>query len=201
MAKTDMSPTQVSTGAIAEILSQTRRALLQTSKRNRLIKCPRGLKSKAKILEIIDEMPDEVFRILFAQEREMSFLPGAKSKGAGEGEDETNLEYYDPPPSDEPSAGIAARHTDTKLQTHLTPEALQKRLLGLSRDARTAEEEQGLNVLFLAMGFLRWTEADVSDVVHEAPLILLPIQLKREKATSSFRLKGRDDEIETNLSL
>lgn len=44
--------------------------------------------------------------------------------------------------------------TDRLLDTSLGTDALQKRLLQLARDARTAEEEQGINILFLALGFL-----------------------------------------------
>ena len=50
------------------------------------------------------------------------------------------------------------RYTDSVLETPLTPDALQKRLLKLFKDSKTAEEEQGINILYLAMGFLQWYE-------------------------------------------
>ena len=50
------------------------------------------------------------------------------------------------------------RHADTRLQTRLTPAGLQKRLLDLYFDARTLEEEQGVNILFLTLGSLRWVD-------------------------------------------
>jgi hypothetical protein len=43
--------------------------------------------------------------------------------------------------------GVSGRHLDTRLQTRLTPKGLQKRLLDLYFDARTLEEEQGVNIL------------------------------------------------------
>lgn len=93
------------------------------------------------------------------------------------------------------------RYTDSILETPLTPDALQKRLLKLFKDARTAEEEQGINILFLAMGFLRWYEDKNSEVWRESPLILLPVELVRNDKTSTYNLKCRDDDIVTNLPL
>ena len=39
-----------------------------------------------------------------------------------------------------------SRFTDRLLDTPLRVDALQKRLLQLARDAKTAEEEQGINI-------------------------------------------------------
>ena len=64
--------------------------------------------------------------------------------------------------------GFASRHTDLRLQTRLTSEGLQKRLFDIWYDAQTLEEEQGVNILYLALGLLRWFDADNSDIVrHE----------------------------------
>lgn len=97
--------------------------------------------------------------------------------------------------------GPPARHVDDKLQTPLTSEKLQKRLLRMFYDARTYEEEQGVNILFLAMGFLKWVEPDKSDKPRYAPLILIPVSLSRRSAGTKFRIRYDDEEIITNLSL
>ena len=81
------------------------------------------------------------------------------------------------------------------------PDALQKKLLKIAREARTAEEEQGVSVLFLALGFLTWFEDPSSDKPREAPLILLPVKLERNERSSTFVLQLRDDDIITNLPL
>src|SRR3546814_15333778 len=70
--------------------------------------------------------------------------------------------------------GVAARHADTKLQTRLTPAGLQKRLLELYFDARTLEEEQGVNILFLALGVLKWIDPQNAANIRYAPLLLVP---------------------------
>ncbi|MFM9973119.1 MAG: DUF4011 domain-containing protein, partial [Beijerinckiaceae bacterium] len=87
------------------------------------------------------------------------------------------------------------------LRTALETEPLQKRLLSLYRDAKTAEEEQGINILFLAIGFLQWFEDDKSDVKREAPLILIPVNLVRDKLRSTFDLKLRESDIATNQAI
>jgi len=87
------------------------------------------------------------------------------------------------------------------LQTHVTEDTLQKRLLKFARDAKTLEEEQGINILYLAIGFLRWYEDDKSEVFREAPLILIPVSLVRDVRRSTFDLRGREEDISTNLPL
>ena len=104
-------------------------------------------------------------------------------------------------PGEEEPAGPAVRHTDTKLQTRLNVEALQTRLLTLYREAQTIEEEQGVSVLFLGLGFLRWYESAPSETERFAPLILLPVDLQRDSVRGGFKLAHRDQDMEPNLSL
>ncbi len=51
------------------------------------------------------------------------------------------------------------------------------------------------------MGFLRWREAPGSQVLREAPLILLPVQLVRNDRSSTFDLMAREDDLTANLPL
>ena len=46
------------------------------------------------------------------------------------------------------------------MSTDCEPADLQRRLRNLQRKDREWEEEQGLNVLFLAVGFLNWVDED-----------------------------------------
>ena len=103
----------------------------------------------------------------------------------------------------EPGQTVGGRSHASRsgLRTQLAPELLQKRLHAIYRDAKTAEEERGVNILFLALGFLRWYEDDRSDVVRQAPLILLPINLVRDGKRSTFDLAFRDDDIASNQAL
>ncbi len=95
----------------------------------------------------------------------------------------------------------AKRYTDNHLETRLGPDALSKKLLTIAREARTAEEEQGVNILYLALGFVTWFEDATSSTPREAPLVLLPVELVRNARTSTYDLKLRDEELLTNLPL
>src|SRR4029077_18598207 len=95
----------------------------------------------------------------------------------------------------------ARRHVDTKLQTALTSDGLQRRLLALYRDAQLIMEEQGVNILYLAIGRLKWFEAEKADTPRYAPLFLRPVQLQRRSASDRFTLKWREEDVQENLSL
>jgi len=96
---------------------------------------------------------------------------------------------------------VQVDHRDSVLQTHLTAEGLQKRLTSLYYESIESEEEQGVNVLYLAVGFLKWFEDERSEVERYAPLVLLPVELKRKGARERFQIKARDEDLYTNISL
>lgn len=188
-----MNHAQNNRAAIHRHLQDARDRLIQTTTRNRLVHTPR-FSRQSKAIDIVDERSTEVFRILFAEGKRMRFAfdPTVKeTKDSGE----PSLAALALPPADE------ARFVDLVLQTKLGQEKLQKRLLGLAREARTLEEEQGINALYLAMGFLRWFEDEKSEVERFAPLILLPVSLRRNDRTSSYDLEIRGEDISTNEPL
>ncbi len=78
---------------------------------------------------------------------------------------------------------------------------MQKKLLELYYDARTLEEEQGVNILFLALGTLRWIDPNNVDAIRCAPLVLAPVELERGNAADKFKLRFRQEEVAPNLSL
>ncbi|MGV8041078.1 MAG: DUF4011 domain-containing protein [Thermoanaerobaculaceae bacterium] len=188
------APTRRSTAATQ--LEVARRDLLDLGRRNRLLN-HRPLKGKG--LELIDELPREVYRILVAEGKGMTFLPVG---GGGGGVEDENLLFGVEQPEEHPGEnGPAARHVDTKLQTPYSSKQLQSRLLSTYYAARLSIEETGVNVLYLALGMLQWIEADSSGGVLKAPLILVPVELARTSVQSRFTLKYLGDGIRTNLSL
>ena len=76
---------------------------------------------------------------------------------------------------------------------------LQRRLRNLRRRDREWEEEQGLNVLFLALGFLNWVDADGEQA--RSPLVLIPCDLERASPRDAFRLRREDDDPVVNPTL
>jgi len=68
-------------------------------------------------------------------------------------------------------------------------------------ESQIAIEEQGINILYLAVGFLKSYESDSSDTPRYAPLILVPAKLERRSAASKFQLSWSEEDIESNESL
>jgi len=188
--------------SVAEKLERARTELLDLSARNRLLSIPRSAKS-ARTIEVIDEKSDEVFRILVTENRAFTFLPGRAAAAVKDGEDNEPDEIGDLAQPDETvnERGIFNRHIDTKLQTKLTSKGLQKKLLDLYFDARTLEEEQGVNILFLGLGTLKWVDPTNAKNERYAPLILIPVTLERGNAAEQFKLKWRQEDPASNLSL
>lgn len=180
-------------------LDRARTELLDLSARNRLLNIPRSAKS-AKTLEIVDERGSEVFRLLVRDNKAFTFLAGKGEAAEGDGGDEI-AEFVQPEDDEMDARGVPNRHVDTRLQTRLTATGLQKKLLDLYFDARTLEEEQGVNILFLAVGTLKWIDPNNVAVVRYAPLILVPVELERGNAAEKFRLRARQEDVAANLSL
>ena len=175
--------------------------------------------SKRRGIEVVDERSRELFRILVGggpapdgsssrSPRIMYFLPAPEETALATGEPAADdlddilseLLAMLGEPDDDPD-DAAARHTDNKLQTALARASLNLRLRETFRQARLSIEEQGVNILYLALGMLRWYESESSSTERRAPLILIPVQLQRSGVRENFKLKWTGDEIEANLSL
>ncbi|WIW45412.1 DUF3320 domain-containing protein [Bradyrhizobium sp. 62B] len=77
---------------------------------------------------------------------------------------------------------------------------LEGRLTDLYRSSRLAFEEGGANILYLCLGFLKWSPQDGAGP-YKAPLILVPVQLERKSVRSGFRLALHEDEVRFNPTL
>ena len=180
--------------AMTRLLGDARQRLVDTGTRNRLVHVNRA-NLRANVVNVVNESSDAVYATLTA---------GRTMRFQALGTDE--------PPTDPDAVSLAAdltpeqpvseaRRRDAYLETKLGPDALAKRLLSIAREARTAEEEQGVNILYLALGFLTWYEDSASKVAREAPLVLLPVELVRNARSATYDVRLRDDDPMTNLPL
>ena len=192
-------------GDIPTRLQAARRELLDLGLRNPLL----NYRNRTRQVAVIDEKAAEVYRRLVTETGSMTFEPLAEEAAAAalaqEGlneEEQADWSRILAQPGDEPNAsGLAARHRDALLQTSMVSNRLQARLLSIHRDARSYIEEQGVNILFLALGLLHWFESPESEDEHRAPLVLVPVELVRDSAQERFRVKWTGEDIEDNLSL
>lgn len=92
---------------------------------------------------------------------------------------------------------ICTLHTKQK-GTELT-----KSLKKLRAKARESLEQRGVNSLFLAFGTLKWydTSSDKPDEALISPLILIPIELYKERGVELYSLRNFGDDICLNPTL
>jgi very-short-patch-repair endonuclease len=172
---------------VAKSLLDARRELIDLTRRNRLLHTPRT-GSRPHCLEILGADPNTLFVGLWRDNKKFPFAPGserpAEETAAADGEVQT-----------------APVSRSNALQTKLDAEKLERKLLKLYLEARTFEEEQGVSILFLAMGFLNWFEEERSEIPSSAPLLLVPVALERKQGRDPFVLHGREDDMLMNVSL
>lgn len=196
--------------SIHDLLQRSRQELLDLSARNRLLSIPVDSRS-ARLIQIHDELSEEVFRLLVTERKPLTFRAARPSKPRGApvslqscetpDSDDEEVSLPQPDEAEDPVTGAAKRHVDSRLQTALTSEGLQRRLLALCRDAQAMIEEQGVNILYLVLGHLKWFEAEHADIPRYAPLILVPVELQRRTASERFHLRWREEDLQENLSL
>lgn len=75
------------------------------------------------------------------------------------------------------------RFDDNELQTLLLPKTFQSRLARILSKARMYQEERGLNVVYIVIGYLKWTLPNVEKQDEfKSPLLLLPVSLTKAKS-------------------
>jgi hypothetical protein len=94
-------------------------------------------------------------------------------------------------------------HFDDFIQTLLFPEQMERKLAGIRDGARTALSEIGVNILYIALGYLEWYENDSSDTRFFAPLLLHPLEMERRLIRHTYRysVTSTGDDSEVNLTL
>lgn len=88
----------------------------------------------------------------------------------------------------------------SRIGSDIDPNELRNRLLKTYRAGKLYVEEKGANILFLALGFLRWKEI-ITDSIYRSPLILIPVEMKRHENSDRFSIVYSGEEIRVNVSL
>ena len=95
---------------------------------------------------------------------------------------------------------------DAELDQHrlwsiLPPPELNKRLVAVYRQSKSDLEEGGVNTLFLAVGFLEWKMSERDEKTYLAPILLIPIQIRRKSVAEGFRISRLDEDTMINETL
>lgn len=93
--------------------------------------------------------------------------------------------------------------SDRRLYAQATEAETKKRLLNLYRTAKSSIEETGANILYLALGQLKWYEHDAADQPRYAPLVMLPITLNRDSTGGgyAYSIELNDEPLYPNVTL
>ena len=213
---------------VSKQLEAARQKLLDLTMRNRLLNFR---PTKARTIRGIDGIPKEIYDILILKEGSIGFRPKPRDpentrnvRNVNKEEQTFPEEPDDPDYPEDPEEDVSANpaeveensrflelpipevestdyHSGHSLQTLLEQDRLQRRLFSISQQAQSIFEEQGYTVLYLAMGFLEWAESQSAGQLRRAPLILIPVELKRIKVGASFKLHWTGEDILTNISL
>jgi very-short-patch-repair endonuclease len=199
-AQADPDALSATFASLGKALQVARNRLLDRSLTNKLIST-NVASERARQVRVTDRRSDDVFKLLRAG-RAATFAATVRPRAnAGAEDGDPPSELPELVAGAVPETGGLGGKDDQLPAARLTPDALQKRLTSLLYEGKTLEEEQGVSVLFLALGFLEWREAKQSEIARFAPLVLQPVELVREGARDRFKLRARQDDLYTNVSL
>lgn len=181
-----------------------RHKLLDLTRRNRLVSFKDYKRSN---LSLVSPSIETMFECL--QEEKSIYIHKLEESG----------EEDNPPLLDQ----IEENHDESNVETHKNKDTAvedldkntwvsdypnketERRLYYLYLNSRESLREQGINTLFVALGFLHYFEADHSEEELVAPLVLVPVEIKREKKFSKhkqdYNIKYTGDDIHLNPAL
>ncbi|MBR6822919.1 MAG: DUF4011 domain-containing protein, partial [Clostridia bacterium] len=166
-----------------------KKKLLDLGKRNRLLNYKDTKRGSLKI-----EMPEfsEFYKLIVNDEKKLKFAHvyitqrNAASVFDESDGDESEINYNELPGD---------------IKTFCSVKEAEQTLNNLRKKARTAMEEQGVNILYLSFGFLEWYEAEKSKVAIRSPIILVPVCLELETLNDPYVISLHEDEIVVNPTL
>ena len=159
----------ISNKDIEKEFKNLRKELLDLTLRNPLL----SFKARNRNLSIINQTPMNAYKILVLENKKMYFSPNkaeTKKSRAHTFIDQTKE--------------FLSSESDKTLKADLTPSELQKRLFYIDQQSKTMVQEQGYNILYIALGFIEWIENVRRLEIH----FHYPGLEKTFKTTSQFKL-------------
>lgn len=202
-------------------IEEWKQKLIDLTRRNRLIYFKQ---TKSSTLIISHPEPQTVFEQLVMNEAEWEFwfppveeetserstsdllVPSEKEQGSQfqltflheEISDEESQEIDEP--IEETSSPFKSPKKNELLTEGLDREELERIIKNLYRRSSSDYKERGVRILYLVLGMLRWKEDNSSEVIR-SPLVLVPVELRRESAREPFRLFPVDEDPVLNPAL
>lgn len=204
---------------VSKLLSESRKKLLDLTLRNTLLNY--NLKRKNRII-IVDELPNVLYKHLLSGKKMIMDpvpYPEIDEEENSDDIDETsgfinarihaknigiNIDEEAPLILDDNN--LDNKHIDDSIQTLHYPDTLEGLLRKRRTEANSAIQETGSNLLYLAIGFLKWKQDINSDKELYAPLLLIPIQIERgspdkETGVYNYKIEYNGEDLFSNISL
>jgi hypothetical protein len=111
--------------------------------------------------------------------------------------------FWIPPAEDnQNSSGIQSKppRKDELVCSDIASKQLEKTLKNIYRRAHTDYQERGLRIFYAVFGLLEWQEKDTHDRIL-SPLIICPVELKRDNATGTYQLRWAEEDLVLNPAL
>ena len=163
-----------------------RKELLDLTLRNPLL----NFKARNRNLSIINQSPINVYRTLVLENKKMFFSANKK-----ENKKSRAHAFIDQ------TKEFLSQESDKTLKADLSPSELQKRLFYIDQQSKTMVQEQGYNILYIAIGFIEWIDKKKPRQKNLAPLILIPVEMERKKVGNSFSLSWTGEDLQNNISI
>jgi len=96
---------------------------------------------------------------------------------------------------------LSSRIRQNELLAYKRGYTLKKVLGTIKKVAKESLDEKGLNILYMAFGFLRWRESEDSNIWYNSPLVLIPVSVENNSANEPFFISAYEDELSTNPTL
>jgi very-short-patch-repair endonuclease len=178
--------------AVERKIQQCKERLIDLSLRNRLLNFKQ---TKSSTLKIMEPRPAVIFDRLVKNEREYYLyeLDEQRLPPDLEQDEKNSL------PSDDRSASNLRNSNELICEGNRARTA--RVLYALRSRALTELEERGTNVLFVALGFLRWSEIATSSFQLLSPLVLIPVRLERQRLRHRYQLSRVPEELVVNPAL
>jgi len=191
-------------------LEALRQNLLDLSLRNNLLNYR---PSQRRTISIAGRTPEEIYELFVLQEKSMKFRAKTRSRKSNktengeEREDEASenesrlLRTIGEILVSEEKSKPQNSRSESFLETPDDSETLDRKLFYVFNQANSIFEEQGYPVLYLAVGFLQWSDSKSAVKNPKAPLLLVPLELKRIGKGRNFSIQWTGDEIFTSITL
>lgn len=174
-------------------IARWKNRLLDLTLRNRLL----NFKETKGSVPILAPNPEHVEDALSEDELKLQPVP----KMMGKKDPRSATAFLKIKKTDPLAAFLQEELSKKILHTPLDEEEHDKRLLKLFRDSRATMEENGVNTLYAAVGILEWKDAVQRDGIQKAPILLVPVELKRKSVSQGFSLRKIDDDPRVNTTL